>query len=268
MANKKAIVTGCSSGIGRATALELTARGYEVVATARRLESIEDLAVARTLTLDVDSDGSVDAVRDAVGPVDVLVNNAGFGIEGPVEEVPLADVRRAFETNFFGAARMIQTFVPAMRERGSGTVVNVTSIGGVVAGPLAGYYSATKFALEALSESLHLEAGHYGVRVLVVEPGAIATRFGDNMVDLRGQPGPYAELAKLWEGAMGVLGGEGPAPGPELVATKICDALEAEGPHPLRLPVGADAEMIVAGRQGVSYDDFETAMRGVLQLDW
>jgi NAD(P)-dependent dehydrogenase (short-subunit alcohol dehydrogenase family) len=267
MANKRAIVTGCSSGIGRATALELTARGYEVVATARRTESIADLAVARTLTLDVDSDESVSAAQAAAGPVDVLVNNAGFGIEGPVEEVPLAEAHRAFETNFFGAARMIQAFVPAMRERGSGTIVNVTSVAGIVGGPLAGFYSATKFALEALSESLHIEVGHYGVRVLVVEPGAIDTRFGDNMIDLRGRPGPYAELAKKWESAMGILGGDGPAPGPELVATKICDALEDER-GPLRLPVGADAEMIAASRQGMSYDDFEAAMRGVLQIDW
>ncbi|HSZ36622.1 MAG TPA: SDR family oxidoreductase [Acidimicrobiales bacterium] len=267
MANKIAIVTGCSSGIGRATALELTARGYEVVATARRPESIADLAVARTLALDVDSDESVTAAQAAVGTVDVLVNNAGFGIDGPVEEVPLAEARRAFETNFFGAARMIQAFVPAMRERGSGAIVNVTSISGVVGSPLAGFYAATKFALEALSESLHIEVGHFGVRVLVVEPGSIATNFGDNMVDLRGRPGPYAELATKWEIAMGVLGGEAPAPGPELVATKICDALEEER-GPLRLPVGADAEMIVAARQGASYDDFEAAMRGFLKVDW
>jgi len=266
MANTRAIVTGCSSGIGRATALELTARGYEVVATARRHESIADLDVARTLALDVDSDDSVSAARAAVGPVDVLVNNAGFGIDGSVEEVPLAEARRAFETNFFGAARMIQAFAPAMREQGSGSIVNVSSVAGIVGGPLSGFYSATKFALEALSESLHLEIGHFGVRVLVVEPGSIATRFGDNMVDLRGE-GPYAELAKKWEGAMSVLGGEQPAPGPELVATKICDALQEEH-SPLRLPVGADAEMIAASRQGVSYEDFEAAMRAFLQIDW
>jgi len=267
MADKRAIVTGCSSGIGRATALELTARGYEVIATARRHESIADLAVARALTLDVDSDESVAAAQATVGPVDVLVNNAGFGIEGPVEEVPLSEVRRAFETNFFGAARMIQAFVPAMRDRGSGTIVNVTSVAGVVAGPLAGYYSATKFALEALSESLHLEVGHFGVKVLVVEPGSIETRFGENMVDVRGRPGPYAELARIWEGAAGALSGGEAAPGPELVATKICDALEAEQ-HPLRLPVGADAELVISSRQGMSYDDFEAAMRQVLQVDW
>lgn len=266
MANKSAIVTGCSSGIGRATALELTARGYEVIGTARRRESIADLGVARVLTLDVDSDESVAAAQAAVGPVDVLVNNAGFGIDGSVEEVPLAEAHRAFETNFFGAARMIQAFVPAMRERGSGEIVNVTSVAGIVGGPLSGFYAATKFALEALSESLHLEVGHFGVRVLVVEPGAIATRFEDNMIDRRG-PGPYGELVEKWASSMGILSGEEPTPGPELVATKIADALEQEH-RPLRLPVGADAELIAASRQGVSYDDFEAAMREVLQVDW
>jgi len=183
-------VTGCSSGIGRATALELTARGYEVVATARRYESIADLAVARALTLDVDSDESVAAAQAAVGPVDVLVNNAGFGIDGPVEEVPLVEVRRAFETNFFGAARMIQAFVPSMRERGSGTIVNVTSVAGIVGGPLAGFYSATKFALEALSESLHLEVGHFGVKVLVSSPAPLRRASGTTWWTSAADPDP------------------------------------------------------------------------------
>lgn len=267
MTSKRALVTGCSTGIGRATALELTARGWDVVATARRSESMADLAVSRTLALDVDSDQSVAAALAAVGPVDLLVNNAGFGIEGPVEEVPLDQVRRAMETNFFGAARMIQAFLPAMREQGSGWVVNVTSVAGVVAGPLAGYYSATKFALEALSESLHLEVGHFGVKVLIVEPGGIETDFGANMVDLRGRPGPYKELADMWEGSLDALrNGEGP-PGPEAVATAICDALGSDDP-PLRLPVGADALLVTSTRESSSYADFEAAMRQVLQLDW
>src|SRR5207248_1376906 len=134
MTTKRALVTGCSTGIGRATAIELTARGYEVIATARRVETLADLKVAQTLALDVDDDEAVAAIRDQVGPVDVLVNNAGFGVEGAVETVPLSDVRRMFETNFFGAARMIQAFVPAMRERGSGAIVNVTSTAGIAAG--------------------------------------------------------------------------------------------------------------------------------------
>ena len=267
MTTKRAIVTGCSTGIGRATALELTARGYDVVATARRPASIADLAVARTVELDVDSDESVAAAREAVGPVDVMVNNAGFGIEGPVEEVPLADARRAFETNFFGAARMIQAFAPAMREQGSGTIVNVTSVAGVVAGPFSGFYAATKFALEALSEALHLEIGHFGVQVLVVEPGAIETEFGANLVEHRPRSGPYGPLAEQWETAFAKLGGGEPAPGPELVATAIADAIGREG-QGLRVPVGADADLVTSARQASSYDDFEATMRQVLQLDW
>ena len=266
MTGKRAIVTGCSTGIGRATCNELTSRGYEVVATARRLESIADLKVTRTLELDVDSDESVAAVHKEVGTVDALVNNAGFGVEGSVEEVPLDDVRRMFETNFFGAARMIQAFVPAMREQGKGSVVNVSSVAGIVAGPLAGYYSASKFALEALSESLHLEVGHFGVDVLIIEPGSIDTRFGANVVDHRGQ-GPYRELAELWEAASGVLGGGQPAPGPELVALAICDALGAAS-HPLRVPVGPDAELVAATRHTVSYESFEATMRQALKIDW
>lgn len=267
MTAKRAIITGCSTGIGRATAIELAARGYHVIATARRPETLEGLKVAETMALDVDDPASVAAAQQAAGPVDVLVNNAGFGVDGAIETVPLDDVRRMFETNFFGPARMIQAFVPAMRERGSGAVVNVSSVAGVAAGPLGGYYAATKFALEALSEALHLEAGHYGVRVLVIQPGSIETQFGANLVDHRDQPGPYRELATLWEQAQAKLGGDQPAPGPELVASVIADALESDRYH-LRWPVGSDAELVTAARQGTSYDDFEAAMRQVLGLDW
>lgn len=267
MTSKRALVTGCSTGFGRATALELTARGWEVVATARRPESIADLAVDRTEVLDVDSDASVAAVRAAVGPVDLLVNNAGFGVEGPIEEVPLTDVRRAMETNFFGTARMVQAFAPAMREQGSGTIVNVTSVAGVVSGPLGGFYAATKFAVEAMSEALHLEIGHFGVRVMIVEPGGFETGFGQNMVDHRGRPGPYADLATLWDGALDTLRSGEAAPGPEVVATAIADALDSGDP-PLRLPVGTDAQVIVAARESMSYSEFESTMRETLGLDW
>ena len=264
---RSALITGCSTGIGRATAVELTKRGYEVVATARRPETLDDLDVAQRLALDVDDDKSVARVREAVGAIDVLVNNAGFGLEGPVESAPLAEVRRLFETNFFGAVRMIQAFVPAMRERGRGAVVNVSSVNGVVGPPLAGYYSASKFALEGLSESLHLEVGHFGVRVVVIEPGVIETRFSDNAIDHRPEPGPYAELATMWEGALDTLSGGTDAPGPELVAATIGEALEAE-PYRLRWPVGADADLVTGTRGSMSYDDFEASMREVLQVDW
>ena len=138
----RVLITGCSTGIGRATAVELTKRGHEVVATARRPETLADLDVADRLALDVDDDASVASLRDAAGQVDVLVNNAGFEVSGPIEKVPLDEVRRMFETNVFGALRMIQAFLPAMRERGSGTIVNVSSVAGRAAAPLGALYSA------------------------------------------------------------------------------------------------------------------------------
>jgi NAD(P)-dependent dehydrogenase (short-subunit alcohol dehydrogenase family) len=265
--SKTALVTGCSSGIGRATALELRDRGYDVVATARRPEQLAGLGVARTLALDVDDDASVAAAADEVGAVDVLVNNAGFGLDGAVETVPLADVRRMFETNFFGAARMIQAFLPAMRERGSGAIVNVTSVAGIAAGPLSGYYAAAKFALEALSEALYLEVGHFGVRVIIIEPGAIETSFGANLIDHRDEPGPYLPLASIWSAAMEQLGGGLPTPGPRLVASAIAEALSTAQPR-LRVPVGTDAELVAAARNPIAYEEFETAMRKTLNVDW
>jgi NAD(P)-dependent dehydrogenase (short-subunit alcohol dehydrogenase family) len=267
MASNRALITGCSTGIGRATAIELTKRGYEVIATARRPETIDDLDVSRCLALDVDSDASVAAAVDEAGPIDVLVNNAGFGVEGPIESVPLGEVRRMFETNLFGSVRMIQALLPGMRERGHGAIVNVTSTAGIASPPLGGYYAATKFAMEAVSESLKLEAGHFGIRIFVIEPGVIETSFGENALDHRGEPGPYEELGTLWAKAMETLGGGQAAPGPELVATAIADALESDGSQ-LRFPVGQDAEMIAAARTGTGYDEFVLAMREVLNLDW
>lgn len=267
MASKTALVTGCSTGIGRATAIELSKQGYEVIATARRPEQCSGLGVSRTLALDVDSDASVAAAVADAGPIDVLVNNAGFGVEGAIETVPLETVRRAFETNFFGAARMIQAVLPSMRERGSGAIVNVTSVAGVAAGPLSGYYSATKFALEALSESLHLEVGHFGIRVIVIEPGAIETSFGANLVDHRDEPGPYQPLAEIWRAGMERLGNGQPAPGPELVATAIAEALASSTPR-FRIPVGADAELVTSTRDSMGYDEFEATMRQALNIDW
>lgn len=263
----RALITGCSTGIGRATAVELTKRGFEVVATARRPETIEDLDVAKTLALDADDPASVAAALSSAGTIDVVVNNAGFAVDGPVETTPLDEVQGMFDTNFFGAVRMIQAFLPGMRERGTGAIVNVTSVAGVVGGSLSGFYSASKFALEGLSEALHLEVGHFGVRVVVVEPGYIETNFSANVVDHRGKPGPYAELAEIWAKSGEALSGGQAIPGPELVASAIAEALETDTPT-LRVPVGSDAEMITATRASMSYEDFEATMRETLGLDW
>ncbi|MDQ1479615.1 MAG: hypothetical protein QOI44_476, partial [Actinomycetota bacterium] len=167
----RALITGCSTGIGRATAVELMKRGHEVVATARRLEVLDDLDVTMRLALDVTSDASVAAAVAAAGEIDILVNNAGIGVGGPVEQVPLAEVQAMFDTNVWGAARMVQALAPGMRARSRGAIVNVTSLAGRAVAPLMGYYAASKWALEALSEAMDAELRHWNIRTIVIEPG-------------------------------------------------------------------------------------------------
>jgi short-subunit dehydrogenase len=261
------LITGCSTGIGRAAATELTKRGHEVIATARRPATLDDLDVAQTLPLDVDDDASVSSAIAAAGSVDALVNNAGFGLTGPVEGTPITEARRIFETNFFGAVRLIQAVLPAMRERGSGTIVNVTSLAGRTAAPLDGFYAATKFALEGMSESLHYEVQHFGVRVRIVEPGFFETGFAGNVTRYALDGPPYDELERQWEAARAKLLGGGDAPGPEAVAVAIADAVEFDGPR-LRWPVGADADLVLGARTSMDDETFEQTMRDVLGLEW
>lgn len=181
---KVVLVTGCSSGIGEATARRLLGAGHRVVATARRRESLGALeqAGAVTLSLDVTREESMlAAVREIerrFDAVDVLVNNAGYSQSGATEEVPLDAVRRQFETNVFGALRLIQLVLPGMRARGRGTVVNVSSMGGRLTFPGFGVYHASKYALEALSDALRCELRALGVDVILIEPGLIKTEFG------------------------------------------------------------------------------------------
>jgi len=262
----RVLITGCSTGIGRATAVELTKRGHEVVATARRPETLDDLDVAARVALDVDSDSSVAACVAGAGDVDVLVNNAGFEVSGPVERVPLDEVKRMFETNVFGTLRMIQAVVPQMRKRGSGTIVNVSSVAGRAVGPLGALYGASKWAVEGMSEGLHLEVGHFGVRVILIEPGVIITNFEQNIRRYGVDESPYDELAATWEKSMDRLRGDDP-PGPELVAGVIADAVESEDPA-VRIPVGADAEMVIGTRAGMDDATFEATMRDVLDFRW
>ncbi len=262
----RVLITGCSTGFGRDAAVEVTKRGHEVIATARRRETLEDLDVTERLALDVTSDDSVRAAIAAAGRVDVLVNNAGVGMVGPVERLPIEEGRALFETNFFGALRMIQAVLPQMRERGSGTIVNVSSVAGRVAPPLDGMYSGTKFALEGLSEALMREVGHFGIKVAVVEPGYFQTAFSGNVYRVGMDTPPYDELQRQWEQAAEQLRG-GEAPGPEVVAQTIADIVEAEEPA-FRYPVGDDAQMVMAARGAMDDAAFEAAMRETIKLDW
>jgi len=262
----RVLVTGAGSGIGAATARVLTDRAHEVVATARRVEALDPLDVAQRLALDVTDEASVAACVAAAGEVDVLVNNAGISETGPLETYPHDVLEKMFDTNVFGPMRMVRALVPAMRERGHGIVVNVTSVEGRVAAPLAGAYCATKHALEALSESLALEVGHFGLRVVIVEPGYIAP--GMRNTAHHGEDGTvYEELRRQWDGADEQLVGPAGRPDPELVGTAIADAID-DPDTPLRVPVGADAELVLATRTQLDDAAFHAAMREVIGLTW
>jgi len=260
------LITGCSTGIGRATAIELTARGHQVVATARRLETLDGLDVAAKLHLDVTDEQSILDAVNAIGEIDVLVNNAGFEVSGPVEMTQLHEVRRMFETNYFGVIRTVQALVPRMRLRGHGTIVNVSSVAGRVAGPLNGFYAGTKHAVEALSDAMHYELGHFGIRTIVIEPGAIATDFQANIFHVGTGAPPYDEMRRQWDEAADRLR-SGPRPGPELVARVIADAIE-DPDSPRRIPVGEDAEMVIPVHRAMDDAEFEATMRATLGLTW
>ncbi len=264
----RALITGCSTGIGRAAAVELTKRGFDVIATARKPETLEDLDVAERVQLDVTDEKSVAAAIKAAGQIDVLVNNAGIGVGGPIEKVPLVEIQRLFDTNVWGCIRMIQAVVPQMRERGSGVVVNVTSVAGRVSSPLGGYYSSSKYAMEAISEALHYECGHFGIKVRIVEPGGFETNIEENGRVFGEDEAPYDELVREWEKAQGsLLGTGGVRPGPEVVGRVIADAIEFDGAK-LRWPVGDDANLIFGVRSQMNDEDFEATMRQTLGLTW
>ena len=202
----------------------------------------------------------------AAGPVDVLVNNAGFEVAGPVERVPIDEVKRMFETNVFGALRMIQAVLPLMREKGGGTIVNVSSVAGRAVGPLASTYSASKWALEALSEGLHVEMRHFNIWTYVIEPGAIDTNFETNIRRYGVDEPPYDELQRQWDEASDRLG-RGSVPGPDVVAATIAEAIESDGSK-WRWPVGDDAVLICGARDSMDVKTFEATMRETLQFHW
>jgi NAD(P)-dependent dehydrogenase (short-subunit alcohol dehydrogenase family) len=261
----RVLVTGAARAIGAATAGAFFEQGWEVVATARRPELLEDVPATLRLPLDVTDDASVQACVDEAGPVDALVNNAAISEPGPLERYPIDRFRAVLDTNVVGALRVVQAVAPGMRERGRGAIVNVSSVNGRVASPLGGAYAASKFALEAVSEALHFELGHFGIRVVVIEPGFIAP--GMKPGAEWGMEEPYEELVRQWNGVdESLLAGEG-RPGPDLVGEAILRAVTTDVPQ-LRWPVGADAELVLGTRAAMDDAAFEATMRQVLDLTW
>ncbi|GJE28164.1 oxidoreductase [Methylobacterium organophilum] len=267
--NKVALVTGASSGIGEATALKLKALGYTVFGAARRVDRMQSLARAgiQVLAMDVTDEASMQAgVAEIVakaGRIDVLVNNAGYGSYGAVEDVPLAEARAQFDVNVFGAVRLTQLVLPQMRAQRAGTIVNITSMGGKIHTPLGAWYHGTKFALEAISDCLRLEVQPFGIDVVVIEPGGIKTEWAgiaaNKLLETSGR-GVYGAQAKaMAESMVGEASRKRQSP-PQLIADTIATAVTARRPK-TRYAVGFGAKPMIFLRRFLSDRAFDGFMR-------
>ncbi len=235
--SKVVMITGCSTGIGHDLAQRLAQSGYTVVATARKVETLHDVLATLKLSLDVTRSDSInDAVARVIqefGRIDVLVNNAGYAVRGAIEEVPVEQTQQMFDANVFGVMRMIQAVVPHMRQQNAGRIINISSIVGKLVTPANGAYSATKFALEAMSDALRLELAPFGIHVVLVEPGSIKTHFHTtvevNAQEIFSNPhSPYQQLYDRYQKVTADMRQQ--EPGPEAVSRVVQHAIEASRP--------------------------------------
>ena len=270
MPTKKVIlITGASSGIGKATALQLIQEGHTVYGAARRVEKMQDLVDAggnslqMDVTVDADMEKGITHIIEKEGRIDVLINNAGYAIYGSVEETSIADARRQFEVNIFGLARVTQLVLPHMREQGSGQIINVSSMGGRIYMPLGAWYHGTKHALEGWSDCLRLEVKQFGIDVVVIRPGAIATEFGDVMLNPlleRSGNGPYKKLAEsMAKGVRDSYGNENASSPPSVIAKTISKAVNAGKPK-TRYTAGKLAKPLVFVRNYLGDRFFDWAI--------
>jgi NAD(P)-dependent dehydrogenase (short-subunit alcohol dehydrogenase family) len=265
----KCLITGCSSGLGRATAIALAKAGSRVWATARRLQTIEDLAAhgLAVAELDVRDPNGIREVVGSIAGVDVLINNAGYGLYGAVEEVADEELFEQFDTNFFGPWRLCREVLPAMRDQKRGIIANISSFAGVV--PFAGGapYRTSKFALEGLSGCLHFEVARFGIRVICFEPGNIATDFAPRSMRFAqaiSSNSPYNEMRAAVERAFPKMCPTA-MPAGEVAQAIVAELANESGP--LRVPIGLDAEHIlrVAQHGDAAYEDYVVTQLG---FDW
>jgi short-subunit dehydrogenase len=268
MAGQKVVlVTGASSGIGRATAADLASRGYQVFGTARMPQSAQPIAGVTLLPLDVTDEASVkrgvQSVLDAAGRIDVLVNNAGYSMLGAFEETSIEQAKALFDTNVFGVIRASQAVLPPMRAQGSGLIINVSSILGFLPAPYMALYSSTKHAIEGLSESLDHEVRQFGIRVVLVEPAYTRTGFSAHAITA-------ASIVHAYDGqraraAAAVAAGVDSAPDPRVVAEEIARAIER--PYRMRHPVGAHAKLLSRLRRFMPAGSVDKQLRKTFALD-
>jgi NAD(P)-dependent dehydrogenase (short-subunit alcohol dehydrogenase family) len=257
MTKRVALVTGASSGIGEETARGLVQAGFEVYGVARRVDRMAGLEAdgVHTFAMDVTDDASMVAgvarIVEERGRIDVLVNNAGYGSYGAVEDVPIDEARRQFDVNVFGLARLVQLVTPHMRAQGAGRIINISSIGGKFYEPLGAWYHATKFAVEGFSDSLRLELQPFGIDVIIIEPGPIVTEWNEisrQSLAETSRGGAYEERAERVRKVMARADGRLMGSSPRTVAKKIVKAALTNTPR-ARYPVGKGAGTIVRARK-------------------
>ncbi len=256
MQPKTVLITGCSSGIGRATALAFAEEGWTVYATARDPDDIEPLADAgcKTAALDVtdptDIDRVVNRILDEDGVLSCLVNNAGYGQFGPVEDVPTEKIEQQYAVNVYGPHRLIKAVLPHMRREEDGTIINISSVAGRVAFPGGGVYCGSKFAIEGMSDALRAEVEPFDIDVVVIEPGPVKTGFterAEDEVEEIDRSGAYEEFYTMFDDTQAIGGGGPGSVEPERVAEDVVDAASSTKP-PARIPVGKVASASVLAR--------------------
>ncbi len=268
---KIALVTGCSSGIGFETALELSRADYFTYATMRNTSKagkIQEIAKKENLKLqvmelDVDKEESIKStikkIQEQKGRIDVLVNNAGYGLFGCLEDVSMDELKAQFETNFFGVVRLIQEIAPTMRKQGSGIIVNVSSLAGRIGFPGTPAYISSKFALEGLSECMRYEMSPFGIKTIIIEPGVIQTNFFSSMKVSEGKKdSPYKEITEKVMNGVKMMAEMGTPP--DEVAKTILKAIQTENPLP-RYIVGSDASMFLEAKKMKTDIEFENYIK-------
>jgi short-subunit dehydrogenase len=255
--NEVALITGASSGMGKDFSLRLLDEGYIVYGVARRIERMSDIegAGGHIIKLDITDDSSIVATVDQIikeqGRIDVLINNAGYGSYGAIEDVPVEEAKRQFEVNIFGLARLTQLVLPHMRKNNFGKIINISSIGGKLHGPLGGWYHATKFALEGLSDCLRFETKQFGIDVIIIEPGGVESEWGDialNAAMERSGSTAYSETAKGFKKIMETFKKQAP---PKVITDLVMKALRAKNPK-TRYSAGTAAKPMLFMRKILS----------------
>lgn len=261
----KVLITGTSRGLGRSLANEFTKREYQVIATARSIDDLKDLKVYKKISLDVTNEEEINRAADECREVDILINNAAYTVGGPIEVIPIEEIKKEYDTNVFGPLRLIRKFIPGMRKAGKGIIVNISSAADRFAPPYGGSYASAKAALGMISEALHFELRHFGIKVILIESGAINTDMPKNQKHFSSSE--YQVLENQMKLRAEKYFKETERPSPEEVALKIVNAIENPNSE-LKVPIGIDAEYLISMRQKMSDSEWEKHSPLLKDLDW